>query len=143
MRVLSSVTPSDRVKVARKDGNASALVAEFVTDVANDESAGGTYGAVQGRYVVGGYADSVVIKANATRGERAASAIAYAADRTVSPRDGVGFWRDGNGRVWLDAVRSFETIVSAIGAATRNGELAIFDSESGDTIDVAAYAELI
>lgn len=143
MRVLSSVTPSDRVKVARKDGNASALVAEFVTDVANNDSVGGTYGAIYGRFIVGGYADSVVIKANATRGERAASAIAYAADRTVSPRDGVGFWRDGNGRVWLDAVRSFETIVSAIGAATRNGELAIFDSESGDTIDVAAYAELI
>lgn len=137
MRTLSSVTPADRIPAPRKDGNASALVAEFVTDVANDDSAGGTYGAPHGRYVVGGYADSVVIKASATRGERAASAIAFAADRLVSPTWGIGFWRDANGRTWLDAVRGFDVPEVAIRQARANGELAIYDRETDSEITVA------
>lgn len=98
----------------------------FVSAVA-DNAAGGTYGTAR-RFIVGGYADSVVIRATATRAQRAATAAAFAAAHSGLP---VGFWRDHNGRTWLDVVQSFDNATDAVGAAERNGEREVWDAYAG------------
>lgn len=103
----------------------------FVTDVAYGDSDGGTYG-TDARYVVGGYADAVVIRASASRSQRAASASEFV---IANAGMAVGFWRDLNtGRTWLDVCRGFDDIDEAWDAAGENGELAFYDQELEMTV---------
>ncbi len=105
----------------------------FVTAVADGTADGGTFGVYpnHGRYIVGGFADSVVIRATADRAARAATAAAFVA---AHPGEAYGFWRDENGRVWLDVVRPFITLAAAILTAEENGERAIYDTEREEVI---------
>ncbi len=99
----------------------------FVAAVA-DGGTGGTFGTYpnHGRYIVGGFFDAVVIRANATRSQRAASAAAFV---SAHPHEAYGFWQDENGRTWLDIVRPFITLAAAVLIASENGERAIYDTE--------------
>lgn len=137
-RVLSSVTPARYVRSARgRDHYRDAMATEFVSDVAGGVGTGGTYGAGVGRYVVGGWADSVVIRAGANRAARTASALAFVADVPITAHEGIGYWSDSEtGRVWLDVVQSFDWRDLAEDAARANGELAYFDRQTGATIYV-------
>lgn len=138
-RVLSSVTPAryaapSRAPSAYRDSAAG----EFVSAVAGPvEYAGGTFGATSARYVVGGYADSVVLRRAATRAERVSAALEFVRGIPLDEWQGVGFWQDSLGRVWLDVVRGFDTLNGAKGAARENGELAIWDSVAGAEIAIA------
>ncbi len=100
----------------------------FVAAVANGGT-GGTFGIHpgHGRYTVGGFFDAVVIRANATRSQRAASAAAFV---SAHPHEAYGFWQDENGRTWLDIVRPFITLAAAVLIASENGERAIYDTET-------------
>jgi hypothetical protein len=130
---LSSVTPAAHLTVVpHADTYRDDSAASFVSALANGWTAAGTFGA-SGRYVVGGFADSVVVRACATRAERTASALAFVAGAPIGTDHGVGFWQEGqNGRVWLDRVRSFDDRDVAIAWARANGEIAIYDRFGGD-----------
>lgn len=104
----------------------------FVRDVAAG-NAGGTYG-VRGRFIVGGFSDSVVIRANASSSCRAAAASEFASGRDfpADMSEGIGFWVDPTtGRTWLDVVRGFDDVEEAKAAARANGEIAYFDTLIG------------
>lgn len=110
---------------------------------------GGTYGIdAAARYVVGGYADSVVIRAEANTGQAMGAAVAFA--EANPPRHyaygrsyGLGWWFDpATGRVWLDAVRGFDDYADACDAAIRNGEKAIYRASDGQAIDVATSVNI-
>lgn len=136
-RTLSSVCPSDAVRVKACTVVRDRTAVAFVDAVANQRDTGGTYGAFGGRYVVGGFADSVVLRAGATRSERAASAAAFVSGVNVGQRFGVGYWRDADtGRVWLDRVHAFTSREDALTAARTNGELAVYDVTDGRVIPV-------
>ncbi len=97
----------------------------FVSAVA-EGSAGGTFG-TDARFIVGGFSDSLVIRAGATAAQRADTAARFVADTYAG--QAVGFWRDTEtGRTWLDVVRGFDTLYEAIMAAESNGELAFYDT---------------
>lgn len=115
-----------------------AVRSAFVPTTYVDHNTGGTYG-VSGFYVVGGYADAVVIRATAAPHEAMASAVAFATVNAAAIRDGhgLGWWADANGRVWLDVVRTFDDYAAAIDAAVANGERAICRLSDGQAIDVA------
>lgn len=138
-RTLSSVTPSTHVRpCGRVDPYRAYRAAEaeaFVSAVAGGIATGGTFGATHGRYVVGGWADSVVIRAGADRSSRVASALSFVNGRDITPSEGVGFWAE-EGRVWLDVARSFDWRGQAEEAARENGELAIFDRLTSEIIYV-------
>lgn len=134
---VSPVYEPASARVARAIRNS-----DFATDVRNafaSEAAydGGTYGVSEDlRYVVGGFADSVVLRADATPHGAFASALTYAES---NPSAGLGWWIDTDtGRVWLDAVHGYASVSDAYAAAIRNGEISIFDSQSGQPISVAS-----
>jgi hypothetical protein len=114
--------------------------ARFITDVARAKAyglTGGTYGGPRGRYVVGGFADSVVIRATATHSQRADSAQRFAEEHTGA----VGFWVDeATGRTWLDSVRIFDSLADAYRNAKANGEIAFYDREANAEIRLADVA---
>lgn len=106
---------------------------EFVLAVARGED-GGTFGAGDGRYVVGGRVDSVVIRAGATFSQRADSASDFCA---ANPTGGIGFWKDDNtGRTWLDGVDAYDELEVAVTIAAARGELALYDRWESEVIPV-------
>lgn len=127
---------ADRIEKVRRAGT----VSRFIGSVRENEG-GGTFGVSSAyRYIVGGYADSVVLRAGATGNERSASALAYAEGKEIGRQYGVGFWRDDTtGRVWLDTVRGFASYVDALVEAYANGEIAIWDRDT-ETSLVVRYA---
>lgn len=88
----------------------------------------------QGRYVVGGAADSVVLRATATPAQRVASAADFLA---AHPGETVGVWTDSEtSRTWLDVVTTHADEAGALAVARERGELAIYDRYAGVVIDV-------
>lgn len=139
-RVLSSVTPADKVRPfplykALADHRAKAI-AELIDSILAFGD-GGTFGFARGNphYVVGGYADSLVIKREATPAQIKASVLAYASDKPIQGDSGLGYWRDEDtSRIWLDSVRGFNSHELAWHAAHGNGELAFWDLQEGQEI---------
>ncbi len=84
-----------------------------------------------GRYIVGGYADAVVLRYGASRYERALSASAFVAG---NPGESYGFWHDENGRTWLDVIVAIDCAFSAARCAAQNGEQFVYDTATGRTL---------
>lgn len=113
-----------------------AVAADTVAAAIVDGDAGGTYGVPTGdashRYVVGGYGDAVVLR----KGHEDSGVIVRPTVRRFIETNvllqvdgyGIGFWRDANGRVWLDVVSTYANAGLAGLAARQNGELAVWDS---------------
>lgn len=101
---------------------------EFAREFVRDVSAGGpggSYGLARGRYVVGGWANALVLRKGAGTAERLDAALLFVANHSGP----FGYWTDDNGRTWLDVVIATDDRVTANRWAIQNGELAIYDRE--------------
>lgn len=132
--------PQDSQEVAR-------VISAFAQAVraaqkAPEADQGGTYalpGECASRYLVGGMAASVVLTADCQPHEALALALAFAEDNKarLAKGFGLGFWRDSStGRVWLDVSWSFHSVGAALTAAHQAGEIAIWDSLTGQSHNV-------
>lgn len=118
---------SIREEIARNLKIADAIMAEILTG-----AIGGTHGVdASNGYVVGGYADSLVIRRRTgTSPDSLYNAIyGYVAENASwDSAYGIGWWRDSaTGRFWLDVVSVHATESGARRSAVANGELAIWD----------------
>lgn len=139
-RVLSSVTPSYRVKFPPfVSPRRSRIIADIVRGILAGD-AGGTYHGSDGyaaRYVVGGAGDSVVVRANAARSHIIATVHAFVSDAPILGGEGVGYWRDAaTGRVWLDRVSFYSYAPTAREVARDRGEIAVWDAT--DAVEIFA-----
>lgn len=120
------------------DRTVSQVVSTFCLDVREavrtPGRTGGTHGLDGYRYVVGGFADAVVLKFDPTPAGAMRSAVEFAtANRPILAGTGLGWWLDERtGRIWLDVVRGFDHVSDAVRAARANGEIAAFDRETGE-----------
>lgn len=113
---------------------------EFVRNFIVDVSAGGpggSYGLRRGRYVVGGWVNSVVIRKQAETAERLRAAM----DFTQQHEGPFGYWKDDNGRYWLDVVIGTDDFDTAVRWARTNGEIAIYDTRWDEAINITQMGE--
>lgn len=97
-------------------------------------------------YIVGGFLDTVVVKDVANHRERAIDAVARFRQRMGTrdvkldsgeshsvPYYHVGTWVE-DGDLYIDASKWFSGFLAASAAARKNGELAIYDVEEGESL---------
>lgn len=116
-------------------------VRRYVSDVAAG-GPGGTYGPAVGRWVVGGFRTAFVLPAGADSHQRLRTVLDYVA-RNAGSGETLGYWKDDRGRYWLDVVKATDSAVVALTWAHDNGELAVYDRQNAEVVEVLLFADFV